>query len=105
MSITDSLNVAENSLTWDPEKSPKPRRGKRLGIEDGPLWTNRDSLVFLLETTWPDVGDKLPKIKKPDEVYDALRVWEKDNRHNHLYVTQLLLRPSSSPATEKSLKE
>ena len=98
-------NVAENIMAFLAEETPKPRRGRKVAIEDGPLWTCRDSLVGLLETTWADVGDKLPRIKKPGDVYEALRVWEQDNRHDLLYVTQALLRSSGSPATIKSLNE
>lgn len=103
MNTDPNYNVAENILALAAGDAPKPRRGRRIAIEDGRLWNNRDSLVFLLENTWADVGDKLPKIRKIDDVYEALRVWKQDNRYNHLYVTQTLLRPSSSPATVKSL--
>jgi hypothetical protein len=98
-------NRAENNIALASGDGPKPRRGRRIAIEDGRLWNNRDSLVFLLENTWADVGDKLPKIKKLDHAYEVLRVWEQANRYNHLYVTQILLRPSSTPATAKSLNE
>ncbi len=87
------------------EDGSRPRRGRDFAIKDGRLWANRDSLVGLLETTWADVGDKLPRIKKSSDVYDAVRVWEENNRHNLLYVTQALLRQSTSPATIKSLNE
>src|SRR5258708_3850467 len=105
MNTNVDYNVAENIMALVAGNGLKPRRGRRMAIEDGRLWNNRDSLVFLLENTWADVGDKLPKIRKLDDAYEVLRVWEQDNRYNHLYVTQTLLRPSSSPATAKSLNE
>jgi hypothetical protein len=98
-------NMAENILALASEEGPKPGPGRPEGIENGRLWNTRDGLVFLLETTWPDVGQKLPKIKKPGDVYDALRVWEQHDRHKQQYVTEILLRSSSSPATGKSLSE
>jgi len=105
MNTDIDYNMAENIMALVSGDGPKPRRGRRMAIEDGRLWNNRDSLVFLLETTWADVGDKLRKIRKLDDAYEVLQVWKQDNRHNHLYVTQTLLRPSSSPTTAKVLNE
>jgi hypothetical protein len=101
--ITD--NMAENVMAFLAEDDSKPRRGRRCAIEDGRLWAYRDSLVGLFETTWADVGDKIPKIKKPADVYEALRAWERNHRDHLLYVTRALLRSSGSPATIKSLNE
>ena len=98
-------NVAENIMAFIAEGDSKPRRGRQCAIEDGRLWAYRDSLVGLLETTWAEVGDKIPRIKKPADVYEALRAWERDHRDHLLYVTRALLRSSGSPATIKSLNE
>src|SRR4051812_4807582 len=87
--------VANNILGSFPAKDDSgPRRGRRTLIEDGRLWATRDSVAFLLEATWHDVGDKLPRLRKANDVYEALRVWENDNRYNLLYVTRALLRPT-----------
>jgi hypothetical protein len=105
MSDNETLNVAENIMALLADNDPKPRRRRESTIEDGRLWQYRDCLVGLLETTWGHVGDKLPRIKKPADVYEALRVWEENHRDHLLYVTRALLRLSGSPATMKSLNQ
>ena len=105
MSDKDTINVAENIMALSVKDQPKRSRGRESAIEDGRLWAYRDCLVGLLETTWAHVGDKLPRIKKPADVYAALLVWEQKHRDHLLYLTRALLRPSGSPATIKSLNE
>ncbi len=102
--IIELNNMAENISFFATEK-PKLGRGRRTEIQDEILWGVRDSLLGILEATWMDVGDKLPQIKTPADVLAALGIWERDNFHNRQYVTQILLRPSSSPATSKSLND
>jgi hypothetical protein len=106
MSDLITNNVAENILALSEGKREKTaQRGRRTVIEDGRLWGTRDGLLHFLETTWADVGDKLPRIKKPNDVYDALRVWEKDSRCNLLYVARALLHRSECVVSIKSLNE
>jgi hypothetical protein len=100
-----SAKVADNIQANKVENNAKRNLGRRTVIEDGRLWGNRDHLVWLFEVTWADVGAKLAKIKTPAQVYDALKVSEQQNRQNLHYVTQILLRQSSSPATAKLLNE
>lgn len=80
------------------DPATKNRPGRRSSIDDGTLLGRRDQLVFLFETTWEHVGERLPWIKKPIELLEVLQVWKKDNRENQYYVAQLLLRPSSAIA-------
>jgi hypothetical protein len=99
-----SDNVANNLQSLFVEDTPKsPRRGRPIAIDDGRLWGARDHLVWLFETTWADVGARLPWIKKPADVLQALQVWKEENRHNNHYLPQTLLRPSSTLATPKWL--
>jgi hypothetical protein len=99
-----SNNMTENVFAELAQNNAKPGRGRSIAIDDGSLWNARDCLVFLLETTWEDIGGRLPRIKTPADVRNVLQVWEKDNRRNQHYVTQTLLRPSTVPATAKSLR-
>src|SRR5436305_12623780 len=96
-------NMAEKMMAYFSEK-PKPDPGRPLAIDDGRLWGARDHLVWLFEETWPDVGERLPWIKKPADVLDAIRVWDNPNLStgNH-YIAKCLLRPSSIPVTQKWL--
>jgi len=94
--------VAENNLKFDSDITPKKRRGRNLGIEDDPLWRGREHLVWLLETTWDEVGCALSSIKTAAEVLAALQIWKGQSSE---YVTGVLLRPSSNPATSKQLNE
>lgn len=94
--------MAENVLSSYLKDSPKPRRGRGLTIDDGRLWGVRDHLVWLLESTWADMGGELSRIRTPADVVAALRVWtDKSTEH----VTKALLRPSSSPATSPLLNQ
>ncbi len=60
--------------------------------------------MWLFEETWADVGERLPWIKKPADVLDAIRVWDNPNLStgNH-YIAKSLLRTTSTPATPKWL--
>ena len=84
----------------DQAKRPKPGRP---AIEDETLVNRREQLVFLLETTWQDIGERLPWLKRPDDVLQTLQVWKDHNWENQYYVAQLLLRPSSVTATATEL--
>jgi len=98
----DQINMAKDIFTVTAENSAKLPRGRQLAIDDGRLFGVRDHLVWLLESTWPDVGGGLSTIKNPADVCAALQIWE---QRSHEYTAQLLLRPSSSPATAKVLNE
>jgi len=97
-------NMAEKILGLVSKEKPKPQPGRPIAIDDGRLWGARDHLVWLFEVTWADVGERLPWIKKPVDVLDAIRVWDNPNLStgNH-YIAKCLLRPSSIPANPKWL--
>jgi hypothetical protein len=99
------INMANNIQAEDAEEGLESALGRKQAIDDGRLWGQRDALLFLVEVTWPDIGGKLPRIKTPSDVYEALKVWEVQNRHNTSYVAQTLLRSSASPATANVLNE
>src|SRR5712691_13406653 len=94
--------VAENKLELNAENKTKRRRGRPTGVDNGPLWGIRDHLVWLLETTWSEVGWNLRSIKTAADVRPALQAW--DQRQDK-YVVQMLLRSSDSPAKSKLLNE
>lgn len=89
-------------MEFESDTPPKKRRGRNLGIEDGPLWGAREHLVWLLGTTWDGVECALSSMKTAAEVLVALQIWKGRSSE---YVTVALLRPSSSPATSKQLNE
>ncbi len=91
-------NMAEIKTEENPEDNPKRRRKRAIDDED--LWRTRDHLVWLSETTWFDVGGKLWSIRNPDDVGTTLQVWQERSQE---YIVKTLLRPSSKPATSKSL--
>ena len=96
-------NLAEKMLFFSPEAA-KPEPGRPLAIDDGRLFNARDHLVWLLEQTWPDIGDRLQWIRKPLDVLDTLHVWnDANNCWNQHYVSKALLRPSTVPANAKWL--
>jgi len=99
-------NLAEIMLGMLGQESPKHQPGRPVAIGDESLWGARDHLVWLFEETWADVGERLPWIKKPSDVLDAIRVWDNPNLStgNH-YIVKCLLRPSSIPATQKWLNK
>jgi hypothetical protein len=101
--ITD--NLAEIIFASADPANQKPKPGRPVAIDDGRLLNTRDQLLFLFETTWDHVGGKLQWIKKPADVLETLQVWKNDNRENHYYVAQLLLRPASSAASARDLAE
>lgn len=86
------------------EEKPKPQRGRPIAIDDGQLWNARDHLVWLFESTWADVGERLPWIRKPAKVFEMLQVWENPNSsYNQHYIAKCLLRPSTTPVKQKWL--
>jgi hypothetical protein len=97
-------NMAEKILGLYTQEKPKPQPGRPIAIDDGRLLGARDHLVWLFEVTWADVGERVPWIKKPSDVLDAIRVWDNPNLStgNH-YIAKCLLRPSSIPVTQKWL--
>ncbi len=97
-------NVVEKILGLFPQEKPKTQPGRPIAIDDGRLFGARDHLLWLFEETWPDVGERLPWIKKPADVLDAIRVWDHPNLStgNH-YIAKCLLRSSSIPVTQKWL--
>jgi len=97
-------NVAEIIDASFSKEGSRRRRGRPIAIDDGRLWGARDHLVWLFETTWPDVGRRLPWIKKPADVLEVLHVWQSENNcYNQHYIAKCLLRSSSTPATPKWL--
>jgi hypothetical protein len=97
-------NVVRKILGLFPQEKPKKQPGRPIAIDDGSLFGARDHLVWLFEQTWPDVGERLPWIKKPLDVLDAIRIWDNPNLStgNH-YIAKCLLRPSSILVTQKWL--
>jgi len=97
-------NLAEKILGLVPEGEQKTKLGRRIAIDDGRLFGARDHLIWLFEETWADVGERLPWIKKPEDVIEAIRVWDNPNQStgDH-YIAKCLLRPSSVPVTQKWL--
>jgi hypothetical protein len=94
-------NMAENMMS-DTENLPVKRGGRASLISDACLWGDRDSLLFLLETTWADVGAKLQAAKTADDVLVALQIWK---GRNESPVVKTLLRPESMAASAKALTE
>jgi hypothetical protein len=82
------------------ETTARSRAGRKPGIDDEYLGGTRDSLVWLLENTWGEVGWNVRTIKTPADVSRALQSWE---QHRDKYVVVALLRPSDHPATAKTL--
>jgi hypothetical protein len=97
--------MAKNLNEKQYEERVESPSGRKQAIDDGRLWGQRDALVFLLEVTWPHIGGNLMRIKTPADVYETLKVWEEQNRHNTSYVAQTLLRPTATPATANTLNE
>lgn len=97
-------NMAEKILGLVSPEKTKLQPGRPIAIDDGRLWGARDHLVWLFEETWADIGERLPWIKKPTDVLDAIRVWDNPNLStgSH-YIAKCLLRPSSIPANQKWL--
>jgi len=96
--------VADKMVMLATEERPKPQLGRPIAIDDGRLIGARDHLVWLFEETWADVGERLPWIRKPADVLEALQVWNNPNTcYNQHYIAQCLLRPSSVPANPKWL--
>lgn len=97
-------NMAKKILGLSTQGKPKAQPGRPIAIDNGRLLGARDHLVWLFEETWQDVGERLPWIKKPADVLDAIRVWDNPNLStgNH-YIAKCLLRPSSIPVTQKWL--
>jgi hypothetical protein len=97
-------NMAENLLELVLQGSPRRQPGRPIAIEDGRLLGARDHLIWLFEETWADVGERLPWIKKPADVLDAIRVWDNHNLSTGThYIAKCLLRPSSIPVNQKWL--
>ena len=99
---SDPNNMANCILENDSITDAPKRAGRSLAIDDGRLWGVRDHLVWLVETTWADVGQEISRIKTPGDVSPALQIWKQRSQEQ---IVQLLLRESSSPATAKVLNE
>lgn len=82
------------------EITERSRAGRKPGIDDEYLQGTRDSLVWLLEFTWGEVGWNVQTIKTSADVRRAVQSWE---QHRDKYVVEALLRPSDHPATAKTL--
>jgi hypothetical protein len=100
---TASLIVAENISPGGPKIGTTQRARRKSLIDDPCLWGDRDSLLFLLEVTWADVGGKLHAVKTADDVLAALQIW--NERSDNSPVVKTLLRPASTAASAKTLTE
>src|SRR6266702_830889 len=76
--------------------------GRRPKIQDQSLEGVREFLVWLLESTWSEVGIMLPKIKTIKDVRLPFEFWQ---HHRGQYVVECLLRPSYRRTTAKKLKK
>jgi len=76
----NSKHVVDNLFVPRSESGPKRRRGPKDAIEDADLGRNRDHLVWLLETTWAEVGGKLSTIRNPADVPHAIQIWGERSR-------------------------
>jgi hypothetical protein len=99
---TASLIMAENILPGGPKIGTTQRARRKSLIDDPRLWGDRDSLLFLLEVTWADVGGKLHAVKTADDVLAALQIWK---GRSETPVVKTLLRPASTAASAKTLTE
>jgi hypothetical protein len=95
--------VAENIVPGDAHVIAKRTGGRQSPIKDEALWGVRNHLVWLVETTWPDVGGKLAGVKTVADLESALDNWRKERSQEP--IVELLLRSSASPATAKVLNE
>jgi len=92
----------EGSANFYRDAKVSRSRGRPLGMDDGRLLGNRDFLVWLLESTWSEVGLALRRVKTTAAVRIALQPWEQ-NRDAHS-VVDALLRPTEHPTTPKKLR-
>src|SRR5438309_1596799 len=90
---TASMIMAENILTGGPKIGTTQLARRNSLIDDPRLWGDRDSLLFLLEVTWADVGGKLHAVKTADDVLTALQIWK---GRSEAPVVKTLLRPEST---------
>jgi hypothetical protein len=100
MIISGYDNMVENIELGESENSPETQRGRKSEVGDGRLWSDRDHFVWLLETSWPDLGGRLSTVKSPSDVLALLQIWKERSQE---YGVQILLRPQSKPATANSL--
>jgi len=77
-------------------------RGYPERIDDGRLRGVREHLVWLLETTWHEVGCMLPSVKTEPQLRLALKAWEKRVEQEE-HVVKALLRPTGKTATSTLL--
>jgi hypothetical protein len=100
MLTIEYANMADNFGLEESENSPDTQRGRKSAVEDGRLWADRDHFVWLLETSWPDLGGRLSTVKSPSDVLALLQIWKERSQN---YGVQILLRAKSKPATTNSL--
>lgn len=97
-------NQAEKILNLFTPGQSKPSRGRPIAIEDGSLIGAREHLVWLFEQTWAVIGERLPWIKKPADVLEAVRFWDNPNvATGSSHIAKSLFRSSSIPATQNWL--
>jgi hypothetical protein len=99
---TTGFNMAENIEPGGPKIGTTQRARRKSLIDDPSLWGDRDSLLFLLEVTWADVGGKLHAVKTADDVLAALQIWK---GRSETPVVKTLLRRESTAASAKTLTE
>src|SRR2546423_1094799 len=84
----------------NPEKAP---RGFPEQIKGGRLWNVRQHFVWLVETTWDEVGCNLPGVRTMTHLRVALKPWEKRQEQEE-HAIKALLRSTEKPATSKLLR-
>ncbi len=100
---SDTNNLAEEILGDFGNSKKKRLRGFPEQIEDGRLWNVREHLIWLVETTWDEVGCTLSGIRTLAGLRAALKPWEKRYEQEEIAV-RALLRPTEKPATSKLLR-
>jgi hypothetical protein len=76
----------------------KPNAGYPERIDHKRLWNVRQHLLWLLETTWDEVGWTLGRVKNAAQLQAAVKPWQARIEQEE-HVVKSLLRLSESPAT------
>lgn len=98
------MGDTDTPFTWreiSSEGLDKVRRGAPFCIGQGQLLGSRDHLVWLLESSWGEVGWELGRIRTAADVRRALASWQQVEDSN--YSMKCLLRPSEIRTTAKRL--
>ena len=98
----DHINMAEKIMAELAENERKRPRGYPERIDDETLRGAREHLVWLVETTWDEVGSNLRGIRTPAHVRPVFKAWEK-RVEQEVHVVKMLLRSTERTATSQLL--